>query len=328
MPAVDLRRSPRRTALLAAAMITLLSAGAPPSWSSPDTSPPPPALQKINVLTGAHTSYIDVRLERPARLDLRRRSARPNGPNKHIEIRGKGRFVGFALRDLQSQRSGPLVVAGRYTSCRRPGCVAGDRLSTILPGEGDVRFDGSGETVPRYLELEPGDYRLYLIADDAKAKVKITLLDLVGRRLFEPKTRATFFEAKTPEAQPQLSREGSSYAAGDSFYAGGEGFFMTLLLLSGSEMGQLDWGICNYRGPSAPPNQLAYGRHCSAVPLGAGFSGSLSTGDDERFSAVLVADITDNQLPPSIDGTQGIGAWAESSGVMERAYSHTWVLGY
>lgn len=325
---MDLRRSRRRAALLATAVIAFSSAGAPPSRSSPVTSSPPPTLREINVLSGTHTSYIDVRLERPARLDLRRRSARPNGPNKHIEIRGKGRFVGFALRDLQSQRSDPLVVAGRYAPCRRPGCVGGDRLSTILPGEGDVRFDGSGEDVPRYLELGAGDYRLYLIADGARAEVKITLLGLSGERLFEPKSRATFFEAKTPEAQPQLSGEGSSYAAGDSFYAGGEGFFMTLLLLGGSDLGQLDWGICNYRGPTAPPNQLGYGRHCSAAPLGAGFSGSLSAGDEERFSAVLVADITDDQLPPSIDGTQGIGGWAESSGAIEQAYSHTWVLGY
>lgn len=294
------------------------------------SAPPQRSLRGTTIIRGSETAFAEVELKQEAKVDLRRRVMRPDGPNQRIETLGRGRFVGIAITHADPRPGrDPLVVAGRFTTCSRPSCASRTRISSIWPGEGDYLFDGSGR-VGRYLTLEPGRYRIYLIADGAPATVRLKLLGLGGRAVLEPTVEPDFFQLESPAGALESSATGSKYSAGGTFRGGKEGLFVSLLLLRSETFGNLDWGICHYRGPLGPPSKLAYGRHCSEVAVGAGASASFRDGFTNRkmFAAGLLADYTASDLPPTADGTQGIGAWAESSGPLHFGINHTFVLSY
>lgn len=282
------------------------------------------SLAGVNVITGDATGYVLVRIPRGAAIDIRRDPSRASGPNRHLVISGQGRFVGVALMKEDSHSNLPVVLAGRYAECIEPGCdKRSRRTSVIWPGEGDASADG--ETLPRYLKLEPGIYRIYLFADGAPVSVRLQLKGLTGRSVFRAEHEAGGFSSGAFNGPITETHTGSSFAAGDTYHGGQDGFFATFLILRAPDLGALSWGLCHYGGPAAPPSRAAYGRHCSAAPLGGGFSGTMGSGAEESFHAAFLYGYRSNSLPPNVDGSHGIGAWAEADD-LRSVFTHTLIL--
>lgn len=135
-----------------------------------------PVLRRINVIAGAESGYVRVRVPTNSELDLSSEVASLGGPNENISISGGGRFIGIALvqEDSSGAWTGNVRLAGTLNRCSRPGCVSKTPLQLAT---------GSSR-------LPKGVYRLYLIADGAPVTVKFSLDGPTGETTLRPDQHA------------------------------------------------------------------------------------------------------------------------------------------
>lgn len=123
-----------------------------------------PRLGAVNVFRFSESTTMLVHFSRPLTIDL----------DEQTVIRGRGRYVGLAIASAEFKHVPDVVqLIGRFGGCRARACK---------PTEDSVQDSFPGGIS----ELPAGDYRIYLIADGAPAKITLRIDSLQGRRGFVP----------------------------------------------------------------------------------------------------------------------------------------------
>lgn len=207
---------------------------------------------------------------------------------------------------------------GRLAYCKSQGCDLGKAfLNYMFTNEDEKRG-----------WFPAGDYRLYLLADGEPVEITLRLRELEGSVHLSPSEPAAI-DFKTLTDRLTTSSDGSLFVAGDTFKGGTSGIMLASLFFRTDSAGAYNYGICNYTGPVAPPPEIAYGPHCTALAFagaGAGAFNYLQAG--RGMTLVFLTDYSPNVFPPSIDGQEGLGAWVTTSANIERAGSHAFFLNW
>lgn len=284
------------------------------------------ALGHVNVLRGSSPGFVRVRVPHRAYANVRLDVGKLTGPNRWIDISGAGRTVGFALTRQRpsDDLSKRFLMATRMSKCRFEGCTSRhDPIVFMRPFE-----FGDG---PILMKIQRGNYRLYLIADGAPVKITLKLRGLRGHRVIRPAAPALIdVQAPRTRVLTQGNRR-SVYSAGSTYRTGTRGFFVSAIYVLGRRFEGAVWGMCAYNGP-APPEDTAFGPHCSALTyggLGSGTFGYFSGGPTARgFWVVIMSTYGAASLPPNFDGRRSLGAWYASPGPLDEFGSQAFYLSY
>lgn len=271
-------------------------------------------LGAVNVITSHGPGSLDVVVPKGARIDLRRKLLRPQGPNTGFSVEGAvGVFVGIVLQPLEPTSAFDQVILGRFDPCSARKCEL-PRFNYVSPAEGDTQFD-TGNAFPRYIELPAGRYRLFLIGD-GPTRILLNLHGLQGSGRLVATADANVDAQSLPA---RLGTQGGDYmfASGATFDSAESGLFIANLFVQGREIENFHWGICAYNGPDAPPQEIAYGPHCTVLVrdgrMGAGASGRFMQLDRYSHKGFFVAQLSStyapDHFPPNLSGQRGLGAW-------------------
>lgn len=234
----------RVASALAAVVLLTVTGGANASKASSSQSRDRASrviLGATNVLTGNQTGAISVTLPRPATI------ADPDFRENDLEVRGKGRFVGFALfQDEPGDRQVGLFGGRPPLKSRIP--------PVLLPHGLD-----SSKSVWR---LPAGDYTLYLLADGHKATVSVKLHGLSGTRRLEPSDPVQYSVASpkpdyTSSVAPGEPR--NLYSAGADRELGGTGYVFDALWELHEAHAATEFMTCLYEGKPEGPAPYAPG---------------------------------------------------------------------
>ncbi|HEX2195941.1 MAG TPA: hypothetical protein VHJ76_03355, partial [Actinomycetota bacterium] len=245
--------------------------------------PPAPArevaervtLTRVVTITGDSPGRLPVRLPRDAVVDVSYRPSRPAGPNRDIDIRGSGRFAGFAMVEDPypgGPRSGRFLLAGRFHECAES---CGSRGWNVLAGT----EDGT---------LEAGDYVLYLISDGSPGTITVRFRSGLpsGETRLEPAEGSERVDVKELTTRLFNASKVPTVWTGSHFQGGQVGLSLSFLVVRAqTEIDEVSFGACTYDHPGPPPEEVAYGPHCSAFSgtLGAGFLGPMMEVADRTF---------------------------------------------
>lgn len=309
----------RRTAAAQAAVMIagLLTTLAPVAQAGPRQE-----LAGTTQIQGSRTSYVEVKVPRPASLSTKVSLGRSSGPNPDVSIQGKGPFVGVVLvpDPLPADPAGAALVAGRFSTCSGPACPS---------GRGPINYISSGPEKKGGHEIPAGDYRLYLIADEGSASVTLRLDGLGGKTRLTPRTEAPGL-AYAPEVRKDINTGGAYYGAGKYFDGGTAGVAAQAMFFSSEDFRGADYGSCLYRGPVLPPEQSAFGVQCSALSAPGGESEMTSVsgdGDPERMVITSQSSWSESHLP-SLTGERGAGVFYRSAGAIQNPGSQAFYLSF
>ncbi len=165
-------------------------------------------LGRHNTILGRNSGAVDVVIPRRARIDVHLIPGRHEGPNPSIGLSGPGRSIGFVLApaELPDDLMSGVVTAARFARCRSRGCSPRGRTVQFLW----PRVIGSSD---HFHKLQPGRYRLYLIADHAPVKVRFELKGLKGAKTIRM-TDGSDIDVKSPRVRTELRGERTIYSAG------------------------------------------------------------------------------------------------------------------
>lgn len=279
------------------------------------------ALRGVNVLSGDASGYVTVRLEQDAKINGHVSFRRRQGPNPGLSIAGGGRFAGMAL--VKEKPGGGemnlVLVAGRFQDCEAVGCRSTDRPMNYMEPSDDFG------RAPRFMTIPKGTYRLYLVSDGSPVRVRFKLRGLSGRTAMSPQNETTVDQQ--PMKTTLSAEQGQSVlSAGNSYRLGSEGIILLNLALQAKEFKGIEYGACLYTAPTAPPRELSYGPHCSAL-MDAGLVGGYQIsatptplGDSGRLSVYVTAlfEYRKGSLP-NIDDRHGAGVWYGSAGTIDHS---------
>lgn len=306
------------TASLVASLIAVPHATARPAPDAPRTRPP---LGGVNRLTGDTAGYAEVRLDRKVPIDARVMARRERGPNPDVTIEGGGSFAGFML--TTAPRPGEdvelVLIGGQFRHCGGGVCDSNAPLTNYMEPSRDF---GRG---PRTIVLQPGDYRLYLLTDGVKSTVTLRLDALEGALRLRPRV-ATDADMASVRSNVSLEHGHSVASAGNVYRLGSKGVVLFDLLLWAREFRGIELGACLYSVGTAPPSEVAYGPHCTALMepgLVGGYrlsAAPVAAGPGERLSVRVTAlyDYSEGSLP-NVDDRHGAGLWYASAGTIDRA---------
>lgn len=307
----------QRSVSFVCALLLSASLGLPARVEAKDLKPvdPRPELAGVTVVRGSTSGSIPVRLPERASVDVSQRTRRPTGPNAGVEIEGRGRFIGVVIvpdpYTPETYEGGAgLLMLGRFMECDRVGC-AGRVINTTSS------LDASRHS------LEPGNYRLHLIADESPAKVKIRFSGLGGRVALSPSDTAAV-DLQTPSSA--LVSDGKHlWAAGSAYRAGNVGISMTAMWVEAPELRNISFGVCQIQTLAAPPEAI-YGPQCSALDQALGSGGlflNQSYPDDEFILTALFSYHDQGGLGPVLSDEFGLGVWFLSPQEQIRAIGST-----
>lgn len=271
-------------------------------------------LGKVNVFSGSHSSSIPVHLPADAVVDTRSVTRRLSGPNPNIEVEGSGRFVGFALVGhpfSRVQERGRFLLAGRFADCSTPGCTPAELpvnyVNGLSPGRDRVR-------------LKSGNYELFLIADGAPARIRLTFVEGPrGKTVLRP-TRTDRIDLRTPTTRFWNDQGQTTWWAGSHFQGGQVGFSVSSLFVSGDDLNGSELGVCQYNRPGPPPEEIAYGPHCSVLSnvMGSGAEFVLAPYSEDEFILILMLGYHEQGAGlENADGTRGLGFWFRTPGKVD-----------
>ena len=215
----------------------------------------PSTLGATTVITGRNAATVDVRLTTPAVW---------SGDSSDVRITGGGELPGFVLtKQTKSVYNHPLL--GRLES-RYEDVVAS---AVRLPKSG-VTKDLSAEDrtllmMPMKTVIEPGVYRLYLVAGGSPVKIELELKGLLGTTRITPTDRTGIDMKRLPERTSLRVPAENLFTAGDDAKLERTGFIFDALVveLKGSPEGE--FGSCVYRGQPLDEEdgeEVSYGPHC------------------------------------------------------------------
>lgn len=230
--------------LLAGALIAPGAARARP------TGPVPSAIELagVNVLKGTHTSVVDVHVPTPAVF---------SGDVDDFAVEGAGKLPGFVLTTMPVSDVVDHPLFGEIkTTPAQDVVVAASRL----PGAGVFAGpDARRELIlfPMKTVIEPGYYRLYLIADGSPVTVRFELKGLLGTRVIEPAERVPFVSKELPERTSAVTPAGAVYVGGDYAPLRKPGMVFHALVVEVDDFTAGEFGHCVFRGK--PPSEEELG---------------------------------------------------------------------
>ena len=265
-------------------------------------------------MRGDSTGYVEISLPRNATIAV----SEPDKPgaaiNGDVTVRGRGRFAGVALvedpypgfRDYNR-----FFMAGRFGGCDQRGCKAtSDAVETM--------FEASTDAGARFV-VKAGHYRLYLLADGEPVEVMFRLRGLRGKQSLRVTDKAPQDLKTAPTRVDVEPAGGRLWSAGSSFDGGQVGFSFSSLVMKATDFTGTEVGICQYNAFHPPPEQMAYGPHCSELTpaLGSGAGVTFDSDiDSDTFSLIATFGYHDNKDgtigAPNLSGQHGLGAWIRS----------------
>ncbi len=256
-------------------------------------------LGATNVFTARTISGIKVHIPRPA-------TFRVGIFSPDIRIRGVGRMAGYVLVQRAvpyEDRISLMTTFSRF--CAKPGCRSSE----------EPFFWHSGRNVPynprtKLRTLPPGDYTLYLIADDTPVTVTLSFQGLSGRRtvaLKNPVNGAVTLPRVRMSGEPTRA----AYWSGEEFdLSGSGGVAITLIRITGDNLVGSRREGCFY-DQDPPPDPIAYAPQCPGAGLGIAVSETNPTTADNEvidgyFAEVALGGIGLNYVAaaPAKDATQ------------------------
>jgi hypothetical protein len=276
-------------------------------------------LRGTNIISADQPAVLRVTVPPGSILDSRQLLFRRQGPNKALSFRGRGAFVGLILQKEESDQGPPFrFVAGRFDSCVNR-CRGTEVFNYVSPREGEVDIV-TGEPIPRWLEVPPGEYRLYLVSGGGPVRARLVLKGLAGT-LTQTATEPANVDAGAMPTRVDI--DGNLWAAGSTFSSGDRGVLISNMFIEAQEIRNLRFGICAPNGPIAPPEDVSYGPHCTALSLalGANFYGTLPRPDLDNgyFVVRFQTNYSERHLPPNPTGERGLGAWFSTDSPVKSA---------
>lgn len=212
-----------------------------------------------------------------------------------------------------------LVFLGlRLGSCARRGC------ETMRPPAQVFYGDPHHE---RWLHLEPGPYRLYLIADGAPVSVTLELRGLDGTTQLRPHDDAGI-DLKPTRPTLDLLPTRNLYSAGANYRLDTWGISVNAFVArSAASVGGETMGDCFYRG-GAPPRAGAFLPPCSVpgTPLSA-YRGAFAFNDPEGLHPGRMFGLI-NVVHGRPKGRWGYGFWFHSPTPVEVVNGMGLFIGY
>jgi hypothetical protein len=181
-------------------LVAALAVLAPPGAGAagPRVDPDRPELARTTVVTGARPAWMAVRLPAPATV------ATTFDSTPDLEVKGRGRFVGFAL--VPDDPEVPVLLGGRLPK-------SSGNFHLLMPILGQIFHSGILQLYGERTTMPAGDYRLYLLPDGAPATVRLTLRGLTGRTILRPSSPARYVletpEVYSPEQTPNYYSAGT-----------------------------------------------------------------------------------------------------------------------
>lgn len=234
--------------------------------------------------------------------------------SRSLSIRGAGRVAGFMLLHQDSKKPRGLIGAS-FRVCDEPGCSKGwsGWLTTMIIPVG-LKWPEKGLT----FDLPAGDYRAYVIADDAQVDVRLKLKDVTGTTEVAPTNPVS--SSVGVEAAPAPIR--NFFSAGSTFEMEGRGLSVQAFV-ERHGLGTIDlYNDCLYEGVPRLPKEVAFTPACQAegasVGWGAGFGlpPLVSSGGSGSYS-----------IQPNLDaGTYSFGGtYVGVQDVKDAAFLSMWV---
>lgn len=239
--------------------ITLLQGVAGPLAPAAASVRPRHRLGGVTKVVGDGSAWMRVRLT--ADVDPNAKDEDQPATRLPFRITGDGRVVAAVLtQEVASGEigSGPSMYVWSLGRCAERACETTGFRTTWLFSENLVESDGRQV-------LPAGNYRLYLVADGAPARVRIDLADLSGYRRLSP-SRPVQSELRTLAPLSAEDEEGSVYYGGRRAPSEGSGFALAGLWLDG-EGSDTQAGSCIYETRTPPPGQTAFAPPCPAADV-------------------------------------------------------------
>lgn len=221
----------------------------PPSEVAARTGARPASLGAVNLLSGKASGYVDVVVEE--KVSLRNPWVGKGRPQ--FSIRGRGRFVGFALVGSAAEQGGERRA---YLGGRLPRS-AGSKLFLIELGGIPDGLDHENVTIT------PGGYRLYLLTGSSGARITLRLpkhrdvlrLDHSSNTHYVAKP----LESYEPGVAPHV------HSAGGSARLQGDGLLFQAAWFRNDAHLATDHSACFWRGEPRLP--LAQTTNCGDVEV-------------------------------------------------------------
>jgi hypothetical protein len=209
------------------------------------------------------------------------------------KLEGDGRIWGFILaKEGQRPGVGPTVVAEQIGQCLHKACDA--RSGGFEYGEQGFGFRK---------QLPAGNYRLWLIADDAPVTLTLRFSSLHGSVEAMP-TESVASEIRRLPFSISSSEAGTIYSAGAFTDIQSPTYSLMGLWAKGDRHVASVFGDCSYRSPSDAPPTAAFVPGC---PTGEGepFVSTSETPGGAPGGVIFTSS--------SFDGAAGIGGWFSST---------------
>ena len=239
-------------ALIAGALAT---ASAPAAAPLRDDGDGRSTLAGTTVISGRRAGVVEVRVATPAVW---------TGDTSEVKIRGGGELPGFVLTKTRKETYEHPVLGPIETEYEDM-VVSGVRL----PAKGAAKKLSAEERtlllMPMKTAIEPGDYKLYLLADGAPVKVRLELKGLFGSTRITPGS-PTGLDMKTlPERTQASAPVAGLFTAGDDSKLERMGLVFDALVVEMRDSPEGEFGSCVYRGKPVDEEQgdvVSYGPHC------------------------------------------------------------------
>ena len=248
-----------RIFVLASLMTAAVVAG-PAGKAAPSRGEAPRAvtLAGKNTIVGSKGSVVDVRITTPAVW---------TGSTDEVKVEGGGVTSGFVLTRLAtSVFEHPIL--GRIETKFEEFVVS----ATRLPAKGPLKnLSAQQRTMlltPMKTTLDPGLYRLYLIADGAPVKVRLELQGLLGSKRISPSTPTGLDTKKLFERTDLTTPAAALVTSGDDAVLERTGLIFNALAVELKDSPEGEFGSCIYQG--GPVNEeegevVSYGPYCAGA---------------------------------------------------------------
>ncbi len=209
----------------------------------------PVTLGARNTIRGSRTAGLRVHVPTSSSVSLRFLE-----PNPDIAVTSKGRLAGILLtRDDVDNDRRPTLWAIKTTFCSKPNCEANAFHVAMSRGSGFVEGDLGA--------IPPGDYNLYLIADDSPVRVVLRLHGLQGTVTLRPGERV---HSEMDVAPRHIYLDGAKnlYSDGQVVEADGESLWVFgSYRIRGRASNGGKFSRCFYRG-EPPPTPVGFAPGC------------------------------------------------------------------
>jgi hypothetical protein len=239
------------SALFASALVAP-SAAAP---ADPGGTPAPVSLAGKNVIVGDKGAVIDVRIDTPAVW---------SGRAEDVKITGGGDLPGFVLTK-PAKYTYDHPVLGRIESSYDEVVASASRLPARGITKDLTLKQRTLLLMPMKEVLKPGNYKLYLIADEEPVRITLTLTGLLGKQRIEPTAPTGLDMARLPERTSLTAPVAGVFTAGDDRKLERPGLVYDVIAIEAKDSPEGEIGSCVYRGKPRDEEQgepISYGPHC------------------------------------------------------------------